>query len=257
MTPIDALEKLTNLLIQMVPRKKPSKQCLSRAKVIAHRGVHDNRYCFENTLEAFDKALAMGLWGIEFDLQATKDDEWVVHHDDNLKRLWGSKQCIRQMDYAYLKAHFPQIPTLREVIQRYRGKMHFFIEIKNKHGDLDKLHVELKTMTAAKDFHVIALEEGLLKGFSFLPTRSLLLVASATNVKAMCEYSLKTKYGGVLGHHILMRKKRVQQLYAAGQVCGVGFVDSKFSMYRELSRGVNWLFSNNPAALVQVISCAT
>ena len=61
---------------------------LMDCRIISHRGEHDNRNVFENTLKSFDKALESGIFGIEFDLRWTKDLKPVVFHDGNTKRLF-------------------------------------------------------------------------------------------------------------------------------------------------------------------------
>ena len=55
----------------------------------AHRGLHDNRSkAPENSLEAFRLAVVNG-YGIELDVQITKDLVPVVFHDYDLKRTCG------------------------------------------------------------------------------------------------------------------------------------------------------------------------
>jgi glycerophosphoryl diester phosphodiesterase len=52
---------------------------VTRPLIIAHRG--DARAGAENTLVAFEAALAAGVDGIELDLHRTRDGTAVVHHD--------------------------------------------------------------------------------------------------------------------------------------------------------------------------------
>ena len=55
----------------------------------AHRGLFDNKTnAPENSLAAFKKAVAAG-YGMEFDVQLSKDDIPVVFHDATLKRMCG------------------------------------------------------------------------------------------------------------------------------------------------------------------------
>ena len=53
----------------------------------AHRGLHDNKTdAPENSMKAFRKAVDAG-YGIELDVQLTKDRIPVVFHDESLNRL--------------------------------------------------------------------------------------------------------------------------------------------------------------------------
>ena len=55
----------------------------------AHRGLHDNETdAPENSMAAFRKAVDTG-YGIELDVQLTKDRIPVVFHDESLKRVCG------------------------------------------------------------------------------------------------------------------------------------------------------------------------
>ena len=57
------------------------------ARPIAHRGLHDAANgVIENTATAFSAAIAGG-YGIETDLQISRDGEAMVYHDDALGRL--------------------------------------------------------------------------------------------------------------------------------------------------------------------------
>lgn len=56
---------------------------MSKALNIAHRGGAD--LWPENTLAAFERALALGVDGLEFDIQLTADGVLAVHHDARLK----------------------------------------------------------------------------------------------------------------------------------------------------------------------------
>ena len=62
-----------------------------RAVQYAHRGLHDNRSdAPENSLKAFRLAVERG-FGIELDVQLSKDKVPVVFHDDSRLRVCGDR----------------------------------------------------------------------------------------------------------------------------------------------------------------------
>lgn len=69
--------------------------------IITHRGIDRGRknYFTESSREAFADHISHG-FGLEFDLQFTKDNQIVIFHDDNLKRLSGGQDTrnIRETD---------------------------------------------------------------------------------------------------------------------------------------------------------------
>ena len=75
-----------------------------RGQRFAHRGLHDRaRGIVENTLPAFEAARDHG-WGIELDIQFSKDMQVVVFHDDDLQRLCGDPRKVCQLTLAELQA---------------------------------------------------------------------------------------------------------------------------------------------------------
>ena len=62
-------------------------------KVFAHRGF-SGKYP-ENTMLAFKKAEEVGCYGIELDVQLTKDDEIVIMHDETIDRTTSGTGNIR------------------------------------------------------------------------------------------------------------------------------------------------------------------
>jgi len=58
----DLFFQAADLWAKAVPREAPSNERLRSCKLIAHRGVHD-RVILENSLNAFDRALSLGIVG--------------------------------------------------------------------------------------------------------------------------------------------------------------------------------------------------
>ena len=114
-------------------------------RIIAHRGIHDNIKVFENTIEAF-KLTKKKKYIIELDIHKTVDNQIVVFHDYDTKRLLDNDLIIENSTYKELsnlkKFH---IPTLAEVLKLVDGKVPLLIELKqrNKAGKLESLTMEL------------------------------------------------------------------------------------------------------------------
>lgn len=216
-----------------------------KALLIAHRGAHNNAQgLIENTLDAFKRAKEVGCWGIECDVHVTKDNVIVVNHDPTLKRLWNHDVAISSLTFEDLRALEPNIPSLSEVVEQFGHSMHLFIELKAPFNNEDILAELLKDLEPCKNYHLLALDAQTFKDCSQFPLQSLLLVAVHNNVNEFCDLAIKKNYGGVLGSYLLLTNKHIKELKTASQSYGVGFVDSKFSLYRELNRGINWIFTN-------------
>ncbi len=101
----------------------------------AHRGLHNNMTdAPENSLKSFAHAVEHG-YGIELDVQLTKDLIPVVLHDYNLKRACGKDIKVADLTYDELKAYKlfksqERIPVLKEVLELVDGKVPLIIELK-------------------------------------------------------------------------------------------------------------------------------
>ena len=71
-------------------------------RMIAHRGVSGLEK--ENTLPAFLLAGQGSYYGIETDLRITKDDKFVLFHDDDLKRCFGIEKRVCECDFEWLRS---------------------------------------------------------------------------------------------------------------------------------------------------------
>ena len=69
----------------------------------AHRGLHSrDKSVPENSLEAFELASRAG-YGMELDVQLSKDGQVVVFHDDTLERVCGVNARVDELTYEELK----------------------------------------------------------------------------------------------------------------------------------------------------------
>lgn len=100
----------------------------------AHRGLYTaDQSIPENSLAAFEKAVEAG-YGIELDLQLSKDGIIYVFHDDNLKRLCGLDTAISlcTSDEINRIALFnTTIPTFDSVLEQVNGKVPLIVELKS------------------------------------------------------------------------------------------------------------------------------
>lgn len=106
---------------------------------IAHRALYDvARGRPENSLPAIRAAIAAG-YGIEIDLQRSRDGDAMVFHDYDLRRLTAQPGAIAQCSTEALRAlpltgDTEGIPTLTEVLDLVAGQVPLLIELKDQDG---------------------------------------------------------------------------------------------------------------------------
>lgn len=251
----EAFQVTTEFYAKTIPRK-PVKSLLHKPGVIAHRGLIAHPTIKENTMLAFEECLKKNIWGIEFDIRWTKDLYPIIHHDPSTLRVWGKDKFIHEMNLTELKNEFPAIPSLSEVAASYGNKMHLMIEIKKLPEFTDSemktasynLTDALQSLQPEQHYHFMSFQpEELIKKFKLNP-KSILGIAT-TNIKDAINTAEKWKIKGITGHFALITSKLRILAQAKNLKVGVGFINSKNSMYRELELNADFLYSNNPLVI--------
>lgn len=118
------------------PSREPHVQVL-----YAHRGLHDNNSdAPENSMAAFKKAVDAG-YGIECDVQLSKDGVPVIFHDFTLERVArnedGTPVKGKVIDYTYdellkfkLLDSNERIPRFEDFLKLVDGKIPLIVELK-------------------------------------------------------------------------------------------------------------------------------
>lgn len=240
------VEKCVDTVFAYAPRSKPSLALIEKTCLVAHRGAHHKRNrILENTHASFEQAVALQCGAIEFDVHACKDEILVVNHDADLQRLWGKTHAIADLEFQQVRQVAPLVPSLDEIVTRYGQHTHLFIELKYPFTASEALAQSLKSLTPCVDYHLLSLHEELFLHLPQFPKQAFILVPTYRNNRNFCRISLEQHYGGVAGHYLCLTNELIQPLKSAQQIVGVGFVNSQYSLYRELSRGIPYLFSNN------------
>ena len=109
----------------------------------SHRGV--NREIFQNTIEAFKRAIQYKIEGIETDVWLTKDNELVIMHgtgpNGNLEGFYNHPGNITDLTWEELSKFKTvkdnlTIPKLRDVMKLIKNKIYMNLEIKDPRIDL-------------------------------------------------------------------------------------------------------------------------
>ena len=116
-------------------RKRPDASALT-GWLYAHRGLHGGDVP-ENSLAAFSRAVEAG-YGIELDVQLTRDGFLVVHHDASLKRVCGADLRICDITFEELCRHpLPDgscVPLFSDVLALVGGRVPLIVEVKHYGG---------------------------------------------------------------------------------------------------------------------------
>lgn len=132
------------------------------SKIFAHRGF-SGEYP-ENTMLAFQKAVELGVDGIEFDVHLTKDNQLVIIHDENIRRTSNGEGWVRDMTLDELRQYdfsagfagvygFNAIPTLREYFELVK-ETPIISNIELKTGVFEYPTIEGRVIDMIREYHL-------------------------------------------------------------------------------------------------------
>lgn len=252
------LMKLADAMIDRRSQPIPSFSRLKHCRIISHRGDHGDNPLEENTMAAFRRAEQAGVWGVELDIRFTADLEPVVIHDPTMDRIFGGQLAVAELSCRELKIQFPAIPTLEEVVKAFGHRLHLMIEIKaqpwpDAPRQNRRLQDILSGLTPSQDFHLLCLHPQVLQPLEGFPLRARVVI-SEYGPELRSRWLMRKRWGGLCGHYLLLRHAVIRALHQNGQQVGTGYIQSRNGLFREINRGVDWIFSNHAVQLQLMVN---
>jgi len=165
------------------------------AHLLIHRGIVNKQYK-ENLLKSFKQSFKKG-YGIETDIHATKDHEFVCFHDFTLNRIFKKKESVKNIKYSQIKKISTQnkkpIPLLKDLLKTSKNKYPLFIEIKPTFSKklLQKLLKETSKFSKCvfisfkhkNIYNLLKIKSNTKVGLSFSPPTSVKIIIKKSNNK--------------------------------------------------------------------------
>ena len=162
---------------------------------LIHRGIV-NKHFKENLLNSFKQSFKKG-YGIETDIHATKDNEFICFHDFTLKRIFKKNLSVKNLNYSKIKDISIKlgkpIPLLKDLLKLSNNKHSLFIEIKPSFSKLLLMKLLKETSKFTKCVFISFKHENIFKlqkikknakvGFSFCPPTSVKEIIKKSNDK--------------------------------------------------------------------------
>ena len=214
---------------------------MSRPLLLGHRGARALKSIPENTLASFDRALADGCDGFEFDVRLTEDEEAVVCHDPKAGGFNVSRSTAKQVSH---------LPRLRDVLQRYRDS---FLDIDLKVKGLERIVLDLFLRhKPRRGFVVSSFIPGALKAVRELDATIPLglICESPTQLRFWSE--LPVQY--VIAHQELVELELIRKIKGAGKKVFVWTVNEPADMQRFAEYGVDGIISDDTSLLCRTVS---
>jgi glycerophosphoryl diester phosphodiesterase len=243
-------------------------ETLPRPTIFAHRGA--SAHAPENTLAAFELALAQGADGIELDAKLSADGQVVVMHDATVDRTTDSHGRVKDLSLAELRSldagaflaekyRGEKVPALEEVFEALGKRMFVNVELTNYNTPGDHL-VESVCMLVKK----FGLEKQVLfssffasnlsKARGLLPEvpRGLLAFHGLLGAWARSFGFAFGRYQALHPHLKDVTPQQVQRVHRLRRRVHVWTVNTAEDMRRLFHWGVDAIFTDDPQLAVQV-----
>ena len=238
--------------------------------IFAHRGA--SAHAPENTLAAFELALAQNADGIELDVKLSADGQVVVIHDATVDRTTGERGRVKDLSLAQLKSldagsffsskySGEKIPSLAEVFEAVGTRTFINVELTNYTTPRDGL-VETVCMLVKKfdlQKHVMFssfFASNLSKARAYLPEvpRGLLAFNGLLGAWARSFGFAFGKYQALHPNLKDVSPEQVQRVHRLKRRIHVWTVNAADDMRRLFRWNVDAIFTDDPQLAVQVRS---
>lgn len=236
--------------------------------IFAHRGA--SAHAPENTLAAFELALAQNADAIELDVKLSADGQVMVIHDTTVNRTTGSHGRVTDLSLAQLKSldagsffssqySGEKIPTLQEVFEAVGQRIFINVELTNYNTPRDRL---VETVCAlVKDLglqkHVMFssfFASNLSKARAYLPDvpRGLLAFSGLLGAWARSFGFAFGRYQALHPNIQDVTPQQIQRVHRLQRRIHVWTVNAPQDMRRLFQWGVDAVFTDDPQLAVQV-----
>src|SRR5579864_2747888 len=218
----------------------PATSSVRRPLLLGHRGARVVKSIPENSVASFDRALADGCDGFEFDVRLSEDEEAVVCHDPKVSRYDVSRTPAKQLS---------QLPRLRDVLQRYRDS---FLDIELKVKGLERITLDLFLRhKPRRGFVVSSFQPGALKSMHALDATVPLGVICEFKNQLRLWNELPVQY--VIPRLDLAEPELIRKIKGAGKKVIVWTVNDPADMQRFAECGVDGIISDDTALLCRTL----
>lgn len=208
-----------------------------RPLLLGHRGARAVASIPENTLASFDRALADGCDGFEFDVRLTGDGKAVVCHDAQSKGVEIARASAAQLT---------GLPQLEEVLVRYYDRA--FLDIELKVSGLEKITLDLlQRYQPRREFVVSSFLQEVLREMGSLDRGIPLGLICETKEELRGWKKLPVEY--VIPHHRLVESKLIRELRTSRKKILVWTVNTAEAMKRFADWEVDGIISDDPKLL--------
>ena len=214
--------------------------------LLGHRGAR----CWapENTIAAFDLALAHRAQGFEFDVRCTRDRRLILCHDPKFRRLVIRRHTLNQL-HEVMQSSTQTPPLLEDILDRYARTAFLNIEVKVR--GIEDLVARAVKHARPQDYFISSFLPGVIRRLHSLDHSLALGTLAQTSWQLRRWRRLPVRY--VVPHYRLLSRRLVEKLHRAGKIVVTWTVNDRKQMLRLAAMGVDGIISDDTKTLVETL----
>ncbi len=212
--------------------------------LLGHRGARS--YAPENTIAAFDLALAHGADGFEFDVRRTSDKQSIICHDPRLNRLLVRRHTFKQLQESCASPELGS-PSLEDVLDRYARSAFLNIEVKVR--GVEPLVARAVNRVRPRRYFISSFLPSVVRKLHALDVSLVLGTLAQTRWQLRRWRMMPATY--VVPHYRLLSLRLMEKLHVAGKIVVTWTVNDPRLMRRFAEMGVDGIISDDTRLLVQ------
>lgn len=206
----------------------------------------------ENTIRAFERALAMGADGLEFDVQASADRVPVLIHDRRLSRTTNGAGNVDEVSLTDLQkldaGKSERIPTFEQALDAIGGQAHLDIEVKQ--GGIEREVLAVLHGHPASRWTISSFDWGILRTIRELDASAGLWLLAMDVSEAVIDIAKQLAASGVALHAVALNEDSAKQLHGADLKIIIWTVNDVAEAKRCQELGAFGLCTDNPEAII-------
>ncbi|WP_421830752.1 glycerophosphodiester phosphodiesterase [Larkinella sp.] len=249
------------LLVSCNAKKDPVTTPVYDTKIIAHRGAWKVIGAPQNSIAALQKAIQLGCWGSEFDVQMAADSVLFINHDANFQGVVLETSSSTQLSALKLSNGEP-LPTLQAYLAEgtKQAKTRLVLEIKSSTISKDRsIATARKVVQLVKKMNAQVLVDYI--SFDYEVCKTLIVLDPAAHVAylngdktpdelAADQITGLNYYFGIL----ILKPDWIPQAHQKNLTVNVWTVNDQLNMKWFLDQKVDFITTDEPELLRELLN---
>ena len=223
---------------------------MKKTKIFAHRGA-SGLVKYENTIDAFNKAIEVNSDGIELDVRKTKDNVIVVNHNPDISGLIIKDHTYQELLTKTLSIGY-KLATLEETLIFCQNKIFLDIEVKEPGFEQELITLVMKYLKYDQFYIRSFIESVIIKTKEIDKSiKTVLLISPKNSSDIWCNIFpnkkiKRTSCDIISPHRKLVRLGFIKRMHRKNILVSIWTVNDEQDMKKFIKKKADFIITNYP-----------